>query len=173
MSNEIRRPIAVVEEEVLVEHRMFFLIDPDTDYWRDDPGLHPGRVVTASRHRLWLHSGGNDHYAHVRLELWVTSPPPAPHTWETRTTTALPVAGRRLCLATTVNGPVMHPPDSGHPALTAPTIHYLALPAPGNYAAEVLVNGRVEAAALAQWNWQHHVESWCIRLWATPDTTQV
>lgn len=70
---QAHRPDAVVEEDVLVEHRTFPLLDPDMRT-REDPGDPPHHVATATPGALWLHSGGTDHYARVRVELW-TSPP--------------------------------------------------------------------------------------------------
>ncbi|MFT7871250.1 MULTISPECIES: hypothetical protein [Amycolatopsis] len=147
---------------MLVEHRTFLLLDPHLRT-RQDPGDPPHHLATATPGALWLHSGGTDHYAHVRVELW-TTPPHAAVPGDAHARTTLVVAGNKLCLATTINGPVLHLPASDNPDITAPTIRYLRLPHPGHYLADITVRGHADAAELPEANWQHHVENWTIRL---------
>jgi hypothetical protein len=166
---EVHHPDAVVEEEVLVEHRTFLLLDPDART-RQDPGDSPHHVATATPGVLWLHSAGTDHYAHVRVELW-TTPPRATVAGDAHARTTLVLTGDRLCLATTVNGPVLHLPGPDNPDITAPTIRYLHLPHPGRYIADITVHGHTDAAQLPEANWQRRVETWTIRLITTAPTT--
>jgi hypothetical protein len=156
------RPDAVVEEDVLVEHRTFLLRDPDARTWQD-PGDPPHHVATATPGALWLHSAGTDHYAHVRVELWAT-PPRGTVAGDAHVRTSLALTGDRLCIATTVNGPVLHLPGPDNPDITAPTIRYLSLSHPGLYIADVTVQGYTAAAQLREANWQRGVETWTIRL---------
>ncbi len=68
----------------------------------------------------------------------------------------LVLTGDKVCLATTVGGPVVHLP--GH------SVRYLPLPRPGRYLADVTVRGHAAAARLPEANWRHGVERWIIRL---------
>ncbi|MFI9811353.1 hypothetical protein [Saccharothrix variisporea] len=155
-------PLAVLEEEVRVEHGTFSLIDPDADYWRSEPHFTGNPIVTTDPHRIWFYSAGNDHYATVRVELWEARPPEITDADACESHTVSFTAAR-LCLATTVGGPVVHAPADT--AEAEPRTHYLEVPTPGQFILEVTVHGRDAAADLEEATWARGVESWLIRMW--------
>ena len=160
----MKQPRAVLDEEILVEHGTFSLIDPDVDYWRSEPDFTDDAVITIDERRIWCYSAGNDHYATVRVELWDNPPPPAVPRYDAHVQHEVTFLGRRLCLATTVGGPAVH-----HLADTSsgiqPGIRYLDLPSRGPFMLEVLVAGREQAAELDEATWAHGIEAWHIRIW--------
>jgi hypothetical protein len=167
-----QQPTAAIDEDVRGEFGTFSLIDPDADYWQTEPDFTDDPIVTAGPHRVWFYSAATDHYARVRLELWTTPPPEPTHDEAATRSVSFDTNGRRLCLATTVNGPVIHHPTRDRPG-DSPRIQHLEPPSPGHYTVEVMVTGRTEAAELPEASTRRGVENWLIRLWPTTKPEQL
>ncbi len=158
--------MAVLDDEVLVEHRSFSLVDADREWWAAADASDAGSdIVGCVASRAWFRSRANDHYAAVRVELWSSAPaPPAAGQWDTSGKGVLDVRGRRLCLATTVNGPVLHAaPSADTTGGLQP--RYLELPGPGSYELRAHVRRSAEASDLPEATYRHDVEAWLVRLW--------
>ncbi|MEU5347340.1 hypothetical protein AB0H18_42105 [Streptomyces sp. NPDC020766] len=152
-------PTAIVEDEVLAEYGVIILqVHHSAQIALELGRPSAGRLLHAGRGGATLRSGGFDHWAHVRLELWPSQPsgPPDPQAWDGREEGELNVDATELRLASATAGVSERP---------------LRLPAPGRYrirahsAGGHTVRDHFTAADHGVPGFPRGLERWLLQLW--------
>jgi hypothetical protein len=145
-------PRIATEGEVLVAYTLFLLQEDEDGLALDEIERPDDGIVTGGRGGLVLWSAGNDHYPHVRIELWSGEPPRGQEAWDARQDTTFSVA---------VTGRLELTPIFG----AAPDARSVKLSRLGSYQARVYVRGRQEAHRLGEAQFFHGVEHWLVQIW--------
>jgi hypothetical protein len=152
--------IRELQEQVRVEYSQFYLLDTDiVDL--PEPRLTPARWVDTGHNWAAFLSGGQDHYASVRLQLWDAEPPAVAGSWElVQDGTLVSTSGEIVLWALTI-GPVEH---------------RWRLAGPGRYNTRVHCRGR-QAVAQAineittpDASLPRAIEQYLLQLWKQDDT---
>jgi hypothetical protein len=149
------RLVRATEGEVLVAYTLFLLQEDEDGLALDEIERPDDDVVSGGEGGLVLWSAGNDHYPHVRIELWSGEPPPSQEAWE---------AGQDTTFAVSVTGRLELTPIFG----AAPDARSVKLPRLGSYQARVHVRGRQEARQRGEAQFFHGIEDWLLRIWPGP-----
>ncbi|MFG3708158.1 hypothetical protein ACGF7U_25970 [Micromonospora sp. NPDC047670] len=143
----------MVDEQVFAEYALFALQSQHTAEVAFALGVpRADRLLSAGRGGVVFRSGGPDHYAEVRVELWPLRPPAIAGEWDEVDEARLETSGTELRLAS----PTAWVGD--HPVL---------LPAPGRYRVRAAVAGREAARARGGSGppYPSGLERWLVQLW--------
>lgn len=143
----------VIEEKVFAEYALFALQPQRTAEVAFALGVpKAGRLLSAGRGGAVFHSGGPDHYAEVRVELWPLRPPVTTSEWDGVDEAQLETSGTELRLASPTAWVSDRP---------------LLLPAPGGYRVRAAVTGREAARTRGGTGppYPSGLERWLIQLW--------
>jgi hypothetical protein len=146
--------VATLDDEIMVEGKLFGLIDDDGPPEEGPNWLTLGVPATllTGPNCASFRSAGSDHYAAVRVEAWDSSPPPADQEWP-ENWSAEPISlssGSVKLVAVTAA-------SSGRLVRVGPA---------GRYALGVAVRGRAAAAIPDPAHpIRHGVEHWLLRFW--------
>jgi Acetyltransferase (GNAT) domain len=143
----------VIEEKVFAEYGLFALQSQYTAEVAFALGVpEAGRLLSAGRGGAVFQSGGPDHYAEVRVELWPLRPSVTASEWDGVDEAQLDTSGTELRLASPTAGVSVRP---------------LLLPAPGGYRVRAAAAGRDAARARGGSGppYPSGLERWLIQLW--------
>jgi hypothetical protein len=145
-------PLRRADDEVLVDHFQFYLVDArGHDRW-PRLGTTPTPFLETAYGVVMFHSAATDHHAAVRLEAWTHEPPAPPGVWEAAREVTLPVASGTVALWQLMGGR-----SASNQAFT--------LGPPGRYRLRAHCRGRTAAQALGPVTWRHGVEQYLLQFW--------
>jgi hypothetical protein len=144
-----------LDDQIRVEYSQFYLVDTDiVDL--PEPRLTPAHWIDTGPNWAAFLSGGQDHYASVRMQLWKEKPTPTIETWDLTCDVSLTLASGEIRLWALTVGP---------------SNQRLVLAGAGHYRMRVHCRGRQAAAealdeiTIYQNSLPQDIERYLIQLW--------